>query len=578
MFSRLKIGWKFVGLISALLMAMLFVSAYSFIKMRGLRDEIVDLSQDLIPLVNALTQVDVLVLEQTVMLERLIRKDLDGNYQESERTNDRQAFDLHTGNVRASIQKARSLVDRGVKRSLIVEDAVELARTQMRLEQLTERYDTYVGIAEVVVHHEASQALTSAQQSRAEQEAASIDSQLSELLHELEIFTAKRAKRLQQDEESFFMLSLENLVLAVLAFVLGVVVAVMITRRIVRPIHQLVDATRNVSEGRLDVEVAVPSKDEVGQLAHAFNHMVDELRVKERVKETFGKYLDPRIVETIMQDSDANAAGGQKQEMTVFFSDVAGFSTLAEQLTPSGLVKVINRYLSLATEPIAEHRGVVDKFIGDAVMAFWGPPFCNKEEHAKLACKAALAQFDQLERLQSAMPDILGFRKELPQISIRIGLCTGDVVVGSIGSDQSRSYTVMGDTVNIASRLEGANKYYSTRILISENTRSVVKDDFETREIDRLTVVGKRQSLRVFELMAEKGQLADSENQLGLAFEKGLSAYRAQQWSVARASFQECLRMRSDDGPAQVFLERVNELEISPPGPNWDGIWRLTAK
>jgi adenylate cyclase len=150
---------------------------------------------------------------------------------------------------------------------------------------------------------------------------------------------------------------------------------------------------------------------------------------------------------------------------------------------------------------------VIDKYIGDAIMSFWGPPFTDESEHAKLACRASLEQFVKLDELQAQLPDLLGFRKGLPKINVRIGLCTGELIVGNIGSNISKSYTVMGDTVNVASRLESANKQYGTHILMSEATYELVKDEFETREIDNIIVVGKSEPVRIFELLAPSGKI-----------------------------------------------------------------------
>src|SRR5438105_3707782 len=154
--------------------------------------------------------------------------------------------------------------------------------------------------------------------------------------------------------------------------------------------------------------------------------------------------------------------------MTVFFSDLVGFTAISERLTPSGLVNVMNRYLSLMSQPIRAQKGLIDKYIGDAIMAFWGPPFTDREEHARLACFAALEQLQALEELRRMLPELMGLRKGLPEIDFRIGISTGDVVVGNIGSELTRAFTVLGDTVNLGSRLEGANKQYGTKILISE--------------------------------------------------------------------------------------------------------------
>jgi adenylate cyclase len=264
--------------------------------------------------------------------------------------------------------------------------------------------------------------------------------------------------------------------------------------------------------------------------------------------------------------------------MTVYFSDLQGFSTISESLTPAALVKLINSYLALASDPIVRNQGVIDKYIGDAIMAFWGPPFSEGTDHARRACIAALAQHEQLAELRRMLPDLLGLRKNIPDVRARIGLCTGELIVGSIGSNYSKSFTVMGDTVNIASRLEGANKTFGTWILMDEQTMKLVKDDMETREIDQIVPLGKGEPVRVFELLGARGEVPLETLQLREQFEAGLSAYRRLNWDLADQYLAAALEISPSDGPGRLFRERVRRFRKEPPPAGWDGIWRLTEK
>jgi adenylate cyclase len=221
---------------------------------------------------------------------------------------------------------------------------------------------------------------------------------------------------------------------------------------------------------------------------------------------------------------------------------------------------------------------VIDKYIGDAVMAFWGPPFTTAEDHASAACWAALAQLDTLDTLRQRLPEVLGFRGQLPPINIRVGLATGEVIVGTIGSDVARSYTVLGDTVNVAARLESANKQYGTRLLLSEATWQMARDAIETRELDSIQVVGKSEPVRIFELLARKGDLTQARADLREHFEHGLQAYRTGDWLQAQDAFQACLTLAPHDTPSRVFLERLQYLQAHPPADQWDGVWRLVHK
>ena len=239
---------------------------------------------------------------------------------------------------------------------------------------------------------------------------------------------------------------------------------------------------------------------------------------------------------------------------------------------------MLNHYLTMASQPIVESNGVIDKYIGDAVMALWGPPFTSEADHAVAACETALATFERLVEFRAELPGLMGLRKGAPHIDIRIGIATGELVAGNIGSDVSKSYTAIGDTVNLAARLEGANKQYGTRVLVSGGTQLMLGDAFETREVDRLQVVGKSEPVRVFEVLSRRGELAEPQAQVRARFATGLAAYREQDWEEAKSAFEACRAIHAEDGPAKVFLERVSYLRENPPEGDWDGVWRLDKK
>ena len=225
-----------------------------------------------------------------------------------------------------------------------------------------------------------------------------------------------------------------------------------------------------------------------------------------------------------------------------------------------------------------EHHGVVDKFIGDSVMAFWGPPFVKPDEHAVLACRAAQAQLAALDTLRQELPDITGLRRDAPVIDLGIGICTGEVVVGNIGSENTRSYTAIGDTANLAARLERANRVYGTHVLLAESTARAVSSRFEIREIDTIFVKGKIETTRVYELLSAAGELSEELVRLREKYDAARRSYLAQDWDPAQATFRECLQIRPDDGPSRVFLERVQALRRNPPDKNWNGVWQLVEK
>ena len=383
------------------------------------------------------------------------------------------------------------------------------------------------------------------------------------------------AKATEQRERRVFWLTIAATTSTVL---LGLAVAALITNRLSRPVRSLANAMRDVQGGNLNIELPVSSSDEVGRLTDSFNFFVKELRSKERLKQTFGKYIDPRILEHVLAQPGAEAVGSGRREMTVLFADLVGFTGLSERLTPLLMVTLLNRHFGLQALAVQEHHGVVDKFIGDSIMAFWGQPFVKPEEHAILACRAAQAQLAALDTLRRELPDITGLRRDAPVIDLGIGICTGEVVVGNIGSENTRSYTVIGDTANLAARLERANRVYGTQILIGESTARAIGSRFEIREIDTIFVKGKIETTRVFELMSAAGQLSGELVRLRERYDAARRSYLAQDWDTAEATFRECLEIRPKDGPSRVFLERVQALRRNPPGKDWNGVWQLVEK
>ena len=363
-----------------------------------------------------------------------------------------------------------------------------------------------------------------------------------------------------------------------IAAVLGFVFAMLVGSGITGPVLRLLEGTRAVEAGRLDGSISVTTRDEIGQLSAAFNRMIERLRQNQRVRETFGRYIDPRIAESLLRETATAAAEGQRHVMTVMFCDMKGFTALSEGVTPQGLVKIMNRYLSTMSEPIHAYRGVIDKYIGDCIMAYWGPPFVEDAEQAKCACSAAIDMIGRLANLRKELPELLGVRVIPTECDIRIGIATGETLVGSIGSEYMMSFTVMGDTVNLASRLESANKIYGSRCLISEATANLCAPDFEIREIDRVVVTGQSHPQTVYEVLGGKDAPSSRQTLACARYAEGLAAYRARRWDEARAAFAAALEAVPDDGPSMALLARVADLKLNPPPDNWDGSWRMEYK
>jgi adenylate cyclase len=542
----------------------------------GIREELAVIAGQYMPLTEIVTEIEEQFYRQEICLERrfrlllteprdpaAIRVETEGYEQVHER------IDQEMENARAVLREAPAL--RGSW------DREERTRLEMLLEKFDkERGDVRELGPEVAAALElGDMALFRKLLTLLRKQRVDCAKTANAILRGVERFVGDSLLSVKRQHETAYKV---NVVLTATAALLGLLFAGWVTRRLVAAARNLLAGTRAVENGDLSFELKVMSRDELGALTEAFNRMIHELRLKEQIKSTFGKYVDPRIVERLISDGGMPQTEGERRVMTILFSDVVGFTTLSEDLTPSGLVKVINEYFTTMSEPIRANKGVIDKYIGDAIMAYWGPPFTEERDHARLACLAALAQMDNLRVLQERMPEIVGRRKGVPQIRMCIGISTGDVVVGNIGSVQAKNYTVLGDTVNLGSRLEGANRQYGTRILIAEETRHLAGDAVEAREIDAMQVKGKTEGVRVYELLGERGTLGADVLKLRDKFEEGLAAYRARRWDPAHSCFEACLGLKPDDGPSKVFLERSRYLRDHPPDDAWDGVWRFAEK
>ena len=311
-------------------------------------------------------------------------------------------------------------------------------------------------------------------------------------------------------------------------------------------------------------------------LAVSINNYLIERKERAYIQGSFKMYLSPAVVDQIAQSPDSLQLGGQRKKLTILFSDVAKFSVISENLTAEALVDLLNEYLGSMTEIIMAHNGTVDKYEGDLIMAFWGAPIDNAN-HAVDACIATLAMQDKLIQLRQQWQS----ENRPPFISnmdARVGLNTGDVVVGNMGSKQRFDYTVMGDSVNLASRLEGANKPYGTNIMISEFTYEMVKDHVEVRELDKIRVVGRAVPVTVYEMLAKKGELDLPTAQVVNFYNTGLHYYKDRKWTDAQEMFLRALAENPKDGPSKTYIDRCERYGANPPPDDWDGVETLTEK
>jgi adenylate cyclase len=298
-----------------------------------------------------------------------------------------------------------------------------------------------------------------------------------------------------------------------------------------------------------------------------------ERRGRRFVQEALGKYTSPELVRELMAHPEyLSLEWGERRPMSVYFSDIAGFTSFSETLSPEQLVKLLNDYLTSMTDIVLQHGGVVDKYIGDAVMAFWGAPL-KDPDHARKAVRCALAMRRKCVELRPVWQAEYG-----TEVRARAGVNSGGAVVGNMGSKHKYNYTVMGDMVNLASRLEGANKPYGTYLMISEFTYAEVAEIVDVRELDLLTVKGKEQPVRVFEVLEEKGRTAPEVLRGAACFGEGLALYRARDFAAAIPRFEAAVVETPADEASVMYIERCRHFLEEPPDASWDGVWRLAEK
>jgi adenylate cyclase len=277
------------------------------------------------------------------------------------------------------------------------------------------------------------------------------------------------------------------------------------------------------------------------------------------------------VVSEILSKDEDPGLGGKELHGTVLFTDIKDFTTISERMSPRDLVALLNDYFSIATDVIQRHEGMLDKYLGDAIMALYGAPLTS-EGHAVQACLSAL----QIQELV-AHDNILNMEGR-PKLITRIGLNSGPMVVGNVGSDRRLDFTAIGDTVNLASRLEGVNKIYGTRIVVSESTVKESQDRFIVRPLEILRVKGKGEPVAIFELIAEREKVLERDRVMAQRFRQGINWYRERSFKKALSVFQEILTQSPEDGPSQLYRDRCIECLSSPPPEDWDGVLTLHTK
>ncbi|WP_333877611.1 CHASE2 domain-containing protein [Methylobacter sp.] len=296
-----------------------------------------------------------------------------------------------------------------------------------------------------------------------------------------------------------------------------------------------------------------------------------ESRKKKQMGNMFGQYIPPELVEQMSQSDEEFSLKGESREMTVLFSDVRGFTTISEGMEPQELCELINDILTPVTRVIHEHKGTIDKYIGDAIMAFWGAPMQNPQ-HASYAVNAGLAILRALKTIQKDFK-----AKGWPEVDIGIGLNTGKMSVGNMGSQFRIAYTIMGDAVNLGSRLEGLTKQYGVKMIVSESTLQAAPE-FTYRELDKVRVKGKHKPITIYEPLGVTEDISPEQLQILDLLNQGLHGYRKQQWTDAQSIFQQLSEQNPHDKLYSIYLERIAYYLESPPEIDWDGAFTHTSK
>jgi class 3 adenylate cyclase len=575
---RPSIRKRILGIALGLIVLMAITSVLSTVMTRKVAHQLDELSTKYVEAYGHLSRMNIRSLEQSMAMRRMVIAKMQSPPDDAGFTDRQKIYETKGHEIDQEAKAAQALINAIIDDTSTDSDNARLGRIDDRIENANNDLRRY--LAEE--NQRLMPLLEAGNFAEVRTRLARIDSLRDEFNQKVEDIRTDMLAQVRadavvtmRDQQKAILVSA---IVTALAAILGLMFALFVSTGITKPVRRLLDGTRAVEAGRLDGSIDVTTRDEIGQLTAAFNNMVEQLRHKERMRETFGRYLDPRVVEGLIDRQSLAATDGQRRVMTVLFCDMQGFTRLSEGMTPQGLVKVMNHYLSTMSGPIRSHRGIIDKYIGDAIMAYWGPPFTEDGEQARLACLAAIDMANRGAALRTELPELLGVRTVPSDCDVRIGVATGEVLVGSIGSEFMMSYTVMGDAVNLASRLEGANKLYGSHSLVSEPTVRAAGDGIAFREIDRLVVVGQTRPEAVFEIIGRADELTPAQLVLQERYAEGLAAYRARRWDDARHALSAVLEAVPGDLPSIALVKRIDDFLASPPAADWDGSWRLDHK
>jgi adenylate cyclase len=377
--------------------------------------------------------------------------------------------------------------------------------------------------------------------------------------------------------EGVYNIQRRNIYIMIISLCFALMIVYLFAKTISRPILSLLYATVEIARGNFKINVTPTTRDEVGLLTEYFKNMGEGLEEREKVKSILGSMIDPVVVKEAMKDMAALKRGSQK-EITAYFSDVAGFSTISEQLNSIDLASLLNEYLSAMTIILKKYDGVLDKYIGDAIVGIFNAPV-DVPNHEIAAARASVEMIQKLRDLREYWTKNNLYSKEAQEMDARIGLNSGLAKVGFMGTDALASYTMMGDTVNLAARLEAAGKDYGVNILISESVNDKVEHEMFTRGIDLVRVKGKNEPVKLFELICLRSDASSNLIESAEIYKEAFDFYLEQQWDKAIAKFELAGKAKGKkDKAIDLLMDRCSYYKISPPGNNWDGVFTRKHK
>ena len=553
MLNKLSVPYKIFSSVSIVILLTILTSSAILYYLTSVTFELTKIADHMVPITKNLSELDAHVIEQELVMERVFTFFEMEPIPNSKIETEVKTFHELSGLIDNEFQAANQTISEALSNARSNDDIIAMARFDPLLVYLR-------GIHKNIEKN--SMRIISKLKNRNFEEAHLLEEllrkeedlfnfQMIKILKEVETLTERSALTAEHHQKSLVVL---NAVFTALAIISGLAFSWVASAKLASPVNELMIATNEVKSGNLSARSGVYGDDEVAQIAIRFNRMVEGIKAKEQIKSTFGQYVDSRIVDSILNNYDMDEV--HRQPTTVFFSDIAGFSRISEQYTPSSVVKLVNEYLTDVSGPIINSQGIIDQFIGDAVVAFWGPPFVDEHEGPFLCCKAALEQQIQINVFRKKLSDILGVRQGLPDIRVRMGIATGECIVGNMGGSNLQSFTAIGPAKDWAEELETLNNKFNTQILVLETTVNLVGDRMEFRRLDRFQVAAEKQ-IGVFELLGQSGTVSEETLEYKCAFEKALSFYEDGDFKKASKNFAKCKKLNPNDKAVELYLASI---------------------